>query len=225
MVQSTLPSGATQSRSPELAYQIEDYFFGPERENTDTLFTVTGFGFGGSGQNSGLAFMSLAPWDERPGDENGVVAITQRASRTLAGVRDAQVFALTPPPVRGLGQSSGFTLELLNTGNLGSIYINDFVDRGRVKRVYLQGDAPPAQADSDDFVCLHLRRAAARSIHRRRRAQPGGDRHDGAARQVRRNGARHLLRADVLRAVRQIFRRKERPREHWVEDAAPSHAE
>jgi multidrug efflux pump len=212
MVQYTLPSGATQSRSLKVAHQIEEYFFGPERENTDTLFTVTGFGFGGSGQNSGLAFMSLAPWDKRPGEENGVVAVTQRASRALAGVRDAQVFALTPPPVRGLGQSSGFTLELLNTGNLsredfkarrdqllaeargdpdlaavrpngledtptlrveideakvgalgitqedvygtlsaawGSIYVNDFVDRGRVKRVYLQGDAPYRSSPND----------------------------------------------------------------------------
>jgi multidrug efflux pump len=212
IVQYTLPSGATQNRSLKVAYQIEEYFFGSERKNTNTLFTITGFGFGGSGQNSGLAFMSLAPWDKRPGAENGVVAITQRASRALAGVRDAQVFALTPPPVRGLGQSSGFTLELLNSGNLshedfkarrdqllaearrdpelaavrpngledtptlrveideakvgalgitqddvygtlsaawGSIYINDFVDRGRVKRVYLQGDAPYRSSPND----------------------------------------------------------------------------
>src|SRR3546814_15593172 len=36
----------------------------------------------------------------------------------LAGLRDAQVFALVPPAVRGLGQSSGFTLELQNSGGL-----------------------------------------------------------------------------------------------------------
>jgi multidrug efflux pump len=212
IVQYTLPSGATQNRSLRVAQQIEDYFLGNEQRNIDTLFTVTGFGFGGSGQNSGLGFMALAPWDERPGAENSVNAITQRASRALARVRDARVFALTPPPVRGLGQSSGFTLELLNSGNLsheefkarrdqllaeasgdselaavrpsgledtptlhveideakvgalgisqddvyatlstawGSIYVNDFVDRGRVKRVYLQGDAPYRSSPSD----------------------------------------------------------------------------
>src|SRR5690606_30358931 len=183
-----------------------------EQNNVSTLFTVTGFGFGGSGQNAGLGFMSLAPWDQRPGEENAVVAITQRASRSLSQIRDAQVFALTPPPVRGLGQSSGFTLQLLNSGNLshdefkarrdqllaeargdpmlaavrpsgledtptldveideakggalgisqddvyatlstawGSSYVNDFVDRGRVKRVYLQGDAPQRSSPRD----------------------------------------------------------------------------
>ena len=212
MVQYTLPAGATQNRSLAVAGQIEDYFLGPEKRNTDTLFTITGFGFGGSGQNSGLGFMSLTPWDQRPGEENGVVALTRRATRALSGVRDAQVFALTPPPVRGLGQSSGFTLELLNSSGLshdefkarrdrllaaaradaelaavrpsgledtptlhvdideaklgalgisqddafgtlsaawGSIYVNDFVDRGRVKRVYLQGDARYRSSPND----------------------------------------------------------------------------
>jgi multidrug efflux pump len=212
IVQYTLPSGATQNRSLDVARQIEDYFLGNEQKNVDTLFTVTGFGFGGSGQNSGLGFMALAPWDKRPGADNGVQAITERASRALRNVRDAQVFALTPPPVRGLGQSSGFTLELLNSGDLsheefkarrdqllaeasrdpelaavrpngledtptlhveideakvgalgisqdevyatlstawGSIYVNDFVDRGRVKRVYLQGDAPFRSSPTD----------------------------------------------------------------------------
>jgi multidrug efflux pump len=212
IVQFTLPSGATQNRSLKVAQQVEDYFLGPERENVDTLFTVTGFSFGGSGQNAGLGFMALAPWDRRPGDENGVLAITQRATGALSRIRDAQVFALTPPPVRGLGQSSGFTLELLNTGNLsreefkarrdqllaeaasdpelaavrlngledtptlrvdideakvaalgiglddvyttlsaawGSSYVNDFVDRGRVKRVYVQGDASYRSEPSD----------------------------------------------------------------------------
>jgi multidrug efflux pump len=120
-------------------------------------------------------------------------------------LRDVQFFALNPPPVRGLGQSSGFTMELLNSGALsrqqfktemnqllaeakndpiltgvrqnaledtptlavdideekvgalgipqaqvdqtlttawGGNYVDDFVDRGRVKRVYVQGDAP-----------------------------------------------------------------------------------
>ena len=52
------------------------------------------------------------------GKANTVQAITQRATQKLSVLRDAQFFALNPPPVRGLGQSSGFTMELLNTGGL-----------------------------------------------------------------------------------------------------------
>jgi multidrug efflux pump len=204
IIQYTLPSGATQSRTLAVAGRIEDYFLGTERANVNTLFTVTGYGFNGSGQNTGLGFMVLAPWDQRKGQANSMIAITQRANRALSSVRDAQIFVLTPPPIRGLGQTSGFTLELRNVAGLsraefkqkrdqllaearqdpvlaavrpngledtptlhvdvdqsmvgalgirqsdvdftlaaawGSVYVNDFIDRGRVKRVFLSGDA------------------------------------------------------------------------------------
>ena len=60
-----------------------------------------------------------SPGTSGKGTENAAPAITQRATRALGGqLRDAQFFALNPPPVRGLGQSSGFTMELLNTGGL-----------------------------------------------------------------------------------------------------------
>src|SRR6185437_7527567 len=56
---------------------------------------------------------------DRKGSQNAAPAITQRATRALGGqLRDAEFFALNPAPVRGLGQSSGFTMELLNTGHL-----------------------------------------------------------------------------------------------------------
>jgi multidrug efflux pump len=122
------------------------------------------------------------------------------------------VFALVPGAIRGLGQSSGFTMELQNTGGMapeefaaardrllaaagtepsltsvrlselpdvaslkininqqrlaalglnagdvnstistawGGRYVNDFIDRGRVKRVYVQADAPFRSAPDD----------------------------------------------------------------------------
>ncbi|MFT3965767.1 MAG: efflux RND transporter permease subunit [Sphingobium sp.] len=215
MVQYTLPSGATQARADAVGKRIESYFLGDEKDNSDYLMLISGFSFSGSGQNAGMGFLSLADWDKRKGAANGAAGIAMRASMQLAGVRDARIFAMTPPAIQGLGQSDGFTFELLNTGGLsrarflelrdqliaaankdpkltavrastledtpqlkididteklavlglsqsdvdnvlssawGSTYINDFVDRGRVKRVYMQADAPyrmlPGDIDS-----------------------------------------------------------------------------
>jgi len=206
LVQFRLPAGATQGRSLEVQKAIEQFMFTQEKNNVAVGFTVSGGGGGGpSGQNTGQGFIALKPWDQRPGKENSADAVTQRMSRALAGLRDAQVFALVPPAIRGLGQSNGFTVELQNTGNLsredfikardqllaaamqdpklaavrptdlppqptlkvdfdpqklqvlglsqasvnstlstawGGAYVNDFLDNGRVKRVYVQGDAP-----------------------------------------------------------------------------------
>ena len=206
MVQFRLPAGATSGRTQEVARQVEQYFLeGPEKKNINTFFAVTGGGGGGvSGQNTGQAFINLAPFDKRGGGDNSAEAIVDRASGAFRGLRDAQVFALVPGAIRGLGQSAGFTMELQNSTGLsreqfaaardrllseasanprlaqvrlselpdvaslkvdidvprltalgltptdvnstlstawGGRYVNDFIDRGRVKRVYVQGEA------------------------------------------------------------------------------------
>jgi multidrug efflux pump len=205
-VQFQLPSGATMGRSQEVSRKIEDYFLkGPDKRNVRTMFNVVGGGQGAAGQNSGRAYMNLAPFNDRKGSANSAEAITERASAAFRGLRDAQVFALVPGAIRGLGQSTGFTMELQNTSGLsreqfaaardrllaaanadprlsqvrlselpdvaslkvnideqrlaalginagdvnstlstawGGRYVNDFIDRGRVKRVYVQADAP-----------------------------------------------------------------------------------
>ena len=221
-IQFTLPAGATQDRTLEAAAQIEKYFADNEKDNVKIIYTIAGGNQAGTGQNAGRGFMSFAPWDDRKGAANAASAITQRANTNLAALRDVQFFALNPPAVRGLGQSSGFTLELLNTGNLsradfkarrdqliaatqsdpllkavrvnalddvptlsvaidaekvgalgltqsqvdgtlsaawGGNYINDFVDRGRVKRVYVQGDAP-YRSRPEDLANWSVRNAA-----------------------------------------------------------------
>ncbi len=202
-----LPAGATQGRTQQVQLMVEKYLNTYEKANIRAVFTNAGGGGGGSssGQNVGTGYVVLTDWANRKGAKNSADAIVQRASAAFAGVRDAQVFALVPPAIRGLGQANGFTMELQNTSNMpreqfaalrdgllakasadplmsqvrltelpdvstlkvdidqqkiaalglttadvnntlatawGGRYVNDFIDRGRVKRVYVQGDAP-----------------------------------------------------------------------------------
>ncbi|HEV7608829.1 MAG TPA: efflux RND transporter permease subunit, partial [Steroidobacteraceae bacterium] len=118
-LQFTLPPGATESRTLAAVSEAEHYFLNDEKENVPIIFTIVGQSQAGAGQNAGRGFIALAPWDVRSGKSRTAAAITQRATKTLGRIRDAEFFALNPPPVRGLGQSSGFTLELLNTAGLG----------------------------------------------------------------------------------------------------------
>ena len=205
-IQFRLPAGATQERTLQVRDAIEDYLLTAEKKNISSLFLNAGGGGGGaSGQNTGQGFVNLAPWDDRPGAENTADAIADRTRQALSGVRDAQIFALVPGAVRGLGDSSGFTMQFQNRSGMtrdefaaardrlleaananprltsvrlsdlpdvatlkvdvdtqrltafgltngdvnntlstawGGRYVNDFIDEGRVKRVYVQGDAP-----------------------------------------------------------------------------------
>ncbi len=212
-VQFRLPAGATFSRTQAVELEAEKYFMhGPEKKNVHTFFAVTGGGGGLSGQNTGQAYINLAPFDQRKGSKNSAQSVVDRASGAFRGLRDAQVFALVPGAIRGLGQSTGFTMELQNTSGMsrdqfaaardrllaaassdpvlsqvrlselpdvaslkvnidvphltalglstsdvnstlstawGGRYVNDFIDRGRVKRVYVQGDAVYRSEPSD----------------------------------------------------------------------------
>ncbi len=99
--------------------EIEHYFMTEEPKDVPVVFEIVGQSNQGTGQNAGRGFIALAPWDQRNGKTHSAAAITQRATTKVgARLRDVEFFALNPPPVRGLGQSSGFTMELLNTGGL-----------------------------------------------------------------------------------------------------------
>ena len=214
-IQFRLPAGATLERTKEVQLKVEDYLMrGPDKDNFKTYFIVAGGGGGGgaAGQNTGQSFINLADFENRKGSENSADAIAERARSAFSGLRDAQVFALIPPAIRGLGQSGGFNMQLQNVSGMpqeqfeaardrllqmaqsdqelqqvrlgelpdvgtlkidvnqerisalglttndvnntlstawGGRYVNDFIDRGRVKRVYVQGDAPYRAAPGD----------------------------------------------------------------------------
>ena len=202
------PPGATLERTRESAKLVEEYFLNQEKENVESIFTATGFSFAGQGQNVGLGFVRLKDWGERQRPDQTAQAIAQRAFVRLFimnGIKDANVYTFTPPPIPALGNASGFNFKLVDQANLGhdtllqarnmmlgmaaqdsrltnvrpngmsdvpqykldidqekasalgvsisditntlgiawgSSYVNDFVDDGRIKKVYMQGDAP-----------------------------------------------------------------------------------
>jgi multidrug efflux pump len=206
-----LPPGAVQSRAVAVANQAEAHFMKDE-PNTEHVFAVNGFSYAGPGQNAGMMFVRLKDWDERKAAKDRAPAIVQRAVGAYSRIRDGQVFALQPPPVNGLGSSSGFDMELVDRSGLGhdgllkarnqllalaakdpllsqvrpngqedtaqlhldvdtakaaalgvtqaainstistawgGNYVTDFIDRNRVKRVYMQGDAPYRSSPQD----------------------------------------------------------------------------
>ncbi|MGB6054585.1 MAG: efflux RND transporter permease subunit, partial [Burkholderiaceae bacterium] len=199
------PVGATQERTMETIKKMEDHFLNDEKNTVDSVFSVQGFSFAGSGQNTGIAFVKLKDWSERTSPEASVGAVAGRAMGAFMQFKDAIAYAFPPPAMPELGTSGGFVFFLKDNANLGhealtaarnqflgaaaqskllvnvrpnglqdtpqfrldidtrkasalglsldainstlstawgGQYIDDFIDRGRVKRVYMQSDAP-----------------------------------------------------------------------------------
>ncbi|TMV77681.1 efflux RND transporter permease subunit, partial [Thioclava sp. BHET1] len=208
----TLPVGATEDRTLDVLGQVRNHFLEAEKNAVQGVFTVAGFGFGGSGQNVGLAFIPLKPFAERTSPAVSAQAIVGRAMGAFSQIRSAFVFALAPPAIQGLGNSNGFDFYLQDVKGAGhnaliaarnqllgmaaqdklltqtrpagqedqpqfaihidqdkaaalgvsiadinstlstawgSSYVNDFIDRGRVKPVYVQGDIDSRMQPND----------------------------------------------------------------------------
>jgi multidrug efflux pump len=224
--QVTTPPGTTSARTDRALARVRDYFLEDEKAAVAGVFTVSGFNFAGRGQNSGLVFISMKPWGDRPGAANRVQAIADRASKHFKAIADAQAFAFAPPAVLELGNATGFDLELLDRTNRGhaklmevrdqllgmarkdpqlekvrpnglddepqyiftvdrerasalglsigdvnntlsaawaSQYVDDFIDRGRVKRVFIQGDSASRMLPQD-LTEWYVRNSAAQMV-------------------------------------------------------------
>ncbi|MNZ37015.1 Multidrug export protein AcrF [compost metagenome] len=114
-----LPAGATQTRTQQILDQVQQYYLTEEKANVESVFTVNGFSFSGQGQNSGIAFVSLKQWEDRPGEKNGVEAIVGRATKAFSQIKDGLVFPFNLPAIIELGTATGFDFELIDQANLG----------------------------------------------------------------------------------------------------------
>jgi len=119
ITQVTLPDGANAARTEAVVKVVEDYYLNQEKDAVQSVFTTVGFGFGGSGENNAMAFVRLKDFSDRKSSRLSAQAIVARASAYFQKIRDAQVFALAPPAIQGLGQSNGFQMYLLDNANNG----------------------------------------------------------------------------------------------------------
>src|SRR6516165_279540 len=61
--------------------------------------------------NAGIVYLMLKNWDERGQDEN-IEHIYRNVSERLATVQEARIRLLVPPPIQGLGASTGFQMQV-----------------------------------------------------------------------------------------------------------------
>ncbi|SCX72378.1 multidrug efflux pump [Pseudomonas sp. NFACC32-1] len=111
-----LPPGASKNRTVQVVEQIESHNAGEPGVGDSTV--ILGFSFSGSGQNAALAFTTLKDWSDR-GSDDSASSIAERANQAFGRIKDAVAFAVLPPPVDGLGTSSGFEFRLQDRGGLG----------------------------------------------------------------------------------------------------------
>ncbi len=114
-----LPTGASVERTDKILATCVDRLKSiPE---VDNVISISGFSFlGGSGSNMGALMVTLKPWSERKGKSRSAEAIIDDFEKKCADIQEAEIFAVNPPAIPGLGLSSGLEMQLLDINNKGS---------------------------------------------------------------------------------------------------------
>ncbi|MGO4172607.1 multidrug efflux RND transporter permease subunit [Bosea sp. TAF32] len=110
------PPEASANRTLEVLQQVEKIVLAEPA--VSRMVGISGYSFAGAGENAALAFITLKDWSER-GPSDSAAAIAQRINGKMFQIKDAQTFALSPPPISGLGNSTGFSFRLQDRGGLG----------------------------------------------------------------------------------------------------------
>ncbi|UVJ41854.1 multidrug efflux RND transporter permease subunit [Pseudomonas sp. LS1212] len=111
-----LPPGASKNRTLQVVEQIEAHNAQEAAAANSTV--LLGFSFSGSGQNAALAFTTLKDWSERA-TEDSAAALAERANTAFGAIKEAIAYSVLPPPLDGLGTSSGFEFRLQDRAGLG----------------------------------------------------------------------------------------------------------
>src|SRR3546814_11746237 len=99
---------------------MSEYLRGPEKQNVTSVFSVNGFSLAGRGQNMGVTFVNLAPWDERKGKDTNDSAIAGRLKNANTTNTATRFYAFISTAHMKLGQWEGFRFELQDTVRLGT---------------------------------------------------------------------------------------------------------
>jgi len=111
-----LPAGASTARTLEVIKQIENFYM--NEPAVQHVVAITGFSFSGNGQNAGIVFTPFKDWSER-GKGESADEIAGKAFGVFSQIKDAIVFPLNPPPIRELGNATGFTFRLQDRSGQG----------------------------------------------------------------------------------------------------------
>ncbi len=226
MVMVQLPPNASAARTDKVLQTVSQHLLDNEKDTVNSVMAVNGFNFAGRGQNSGLLFVELKPFQERKSPHQHLKALYGRTWGFVGQLNDAMIIPIMPPAIFELGNATGFDFYLQDNGGVGhevlmqarnqmlgmaaqtpqlamvrpnglsdepqyqididtekaralglnladinstmsiawgSAYINDFIDRGRVKKVFLQGKAD-ARVGPEDFAKWYVRNNAGKMV-------------------------------------------------------------
>lgn len=123
-----LPPASSLGRTEAVGKQVGEIL--NRYPEVKSYIGVSGFSIMGGGEqtNNGTFFVILKNWSERKGKAHTAEALVADFNRQAYGIQAAQIFAVVPPAIPGLGAFGGLQLELEDRNNLGPTELQNAVN-------------------------------------------------------------------------------------------------
>ncbi len=116
---------------------------------------ISGFNVlnGGANSNNGSMFCMLKPWDERTTPATKVQGIMDAIKKRVAkaGIKNANVVAIQPPPIRGIGLAAGFSMQIEQGNSTDDVHAFEKV----VKKFVAAAQKIPASSTAFSYFSAH----------------------------------------------------------------------
>ncbi|MBB4345757.1 efflux RND transporter permease subunit [Rhizobium leguminosarum] len=114
LISAQLPDGASNERTDAVMEEVGK--IAEATPGVDQVLTISGISVldnNASLQNAGVAYVVLKDWDER-GKQKGqdLLSIYQHLNSALQSLLAAKTLVVVPPPIQGVGNASGFTMQV-----------------------------------------------------------------------------------------------------------------
>lgn len=114
LVGAQLPDGASKERTDAVMAEVGK--IAQETPGVDQVLTISGISVldnNASLQNAGVAYVVLKDWDERLKEKGqDLLSIYQHLNGALQSLLVAKTLVIVPPPIQGVGNASGFTMQV-----------------------------------------------------------------------------------------------------------------
>jgi multidrug efflux pump len=106
----SLPPGASMQRSEQVMNEVQHTLdTSALKDDYVGMYQISGFSFVGRSENAGMVFIKLKDWSVRSITADDFI---RQANGVLHHIRDAQIFVVNLPTIRGLSQFGGLDMYL-----------------------------------------------------------------------------------------------------------------
>jgi len=148
-----MPEGSSTAQSVEVITKLMEIVGSTSGVNHYSALSGLNILNSGTTSNSGTIFCMLKPWEMRTNPEEQIPGIMDVVRKRIAaaGIDNANIVVIPPPPISGIGQAAGFSMQIEQGSTSDNVHAFEAV----VKKFVAEAHKNPAISTAFSYYSAH----------------------------------------------------------------------